>query len=148
MQRTINKQKLSKEDHELIRITIEGKIYYCAPLPIERYFISTCGKVIAYKTHKKLNGITTFAKPIVLREYDNGTGYKKVRIFGSEGNKAEYVHRLVASTFFVQPAGLEQYEVNHLDFNKSNNSVANLELVTRSENLYHAKTLRHLKQAS
>ena len=46
------------------------------------------------------------------------------------------IHRLVALAFFGPR--LPGYEVNHKDGNKRNNSVDNLEYVTRSENHLHA----------
>lgn len=47
-----------------------------------------------------------------------------------------YVHRLVASAFIPNPLNLP--EVNHIDGNRQNNSVTNLEWVTRQSNYQHA----------
>jgi len=60
-------------------------------------------------------------------------GYYRVGI--ANGN--QYVHRLVAATF-LQPPSADDMVVNHVDGNKSNNSVQNLEWVTRAENTAHA----------
>lgn len=46
------------------------------------------------------------------------------------------LHRLVAMTFIQNPES--KLEVNHLDGDKSNNSVWNLEWATRQENVQHA----------
>ena len=46
------------------------------------------------------------------------------------------VHRIVAETFLCNKNKL--LEVNHIDGNKKNNSVTNLEWVTRSQNIKHA----------
>ena len=46
------------------------------------------------------------------------------------------VHRLVADSFY--DGNHENFEVNHIDGDKTNNFVGNLEWCTRSENLKHA----------
>ena len=52
------------------------------------------------------------------------------------GRKKQYrMHRLVASAFIPNPQN--KPEVNHIDFNKHNNNLSNLEWVTRSENSKH-----------
>lgn len=68
---------------------------------------------------------------------DNGHGYKSVSFCiklknGRQFHKRKYVHRLVAEAFLGDPTGLD---VNHLDFNRSNNALSNLSLATRTENL-------------
>lgn len=63
----------------------------------------------------------------------DGRGY----CFVSVGGSTVYVHRLVAEAFI----GLEKegkLVVNHIDGNKSNNRVKNLEVVTQSANVQHA----------
>lgn len=46
------------------------------------------------------------------------------------------VHRLVASAFLENPNNLK--EINHIDGNKSNSNVLNLEWVTHKQNMKHA----------
>lgn len=60
-------------------------------------------------------------------------GYKFVRI----GDKSHPLHRVIASAFIPNPEN--KPEVNHIDGNKANNAVSNLEWVTRTENMKHAK---------
>jgi len=70
----------------------------------------------------------------ILKQSDNGKGYKKVSLSGI-GQK--YIHRLVAQYFLTNPEN--KRTVNHIDGNKSNNNVSNLEWATYSENQIHAK---------
>lgn len=59
-------------------------------------------------------------------------GYLRVQLF----DKDYYIHRLVASAF-IRPLKPKE-EVNHIDGNKSNNNINNLEIVSRIENQNHA----------
>lgn len=65
--------------------------------------------------------------------------YCAVTLMGDNGAKQMLVHRAVALAFLPNAAPDVKKQVNHLDGNKSNNSVANLEWVTPSENIRHAQ---------
>jgi len=71
---------------------------------------------------------------IPLKGYLNKSGYMRVQL-GNCRNK-HYVHRLVAQTFLPNKDG--NNIVNHIDGNKLNNRVENLEWCTCSENDNHA----------
>ena len=63
----------------------------------------------------------------------NMFGYNFVKLTNSSGKRTLYIHRLVYRTFVgAIPSNME---INHIDHNKENNSVTNLELLTHSENL-------------
>ena len=64
-----------------------------------------------------------------------GTGYKHVTLINGQ-RKYPSVHRLVAEAYIPNPDNLP--EVNHIDENKLNNNVDNLEWVTRSQNNRHS----------
>lgn len=66
----------------------------------------------------------------------NGNGYLYLRLSNNGVISNEYVHRLVAKTFIPNPDN--KPEINHMDGNKSNNHVSNLEWCTSSENKKHA----------
>lgn len=64
-------------------------------------------------------------------------GYKRVLVKRDNGTFITIgIHRLIAMTFIPNPENKK--EVNHIDGDKLNNSVKNLEWVTPSENMEHA----------
>ncbi|EQB34794.1 hypothetical protein M948_20655 [Virgibacillus sp. CM-4] len=92
----------------------------------ERYQISNFGSVIGMKGRMKSRANARGYFIIGLRKPND----RKQRMFS--------IHRLVAEHFIDNPYG-KNY-VNHIDGDKSNNTVDNLEWVTQSENQIHAYT--------
>ena len=72
----------------------------------------------------------------ILRAGDNGRGYLFVNLSKDNKRCRKYVHRLVAEEFIPNP--MNKKTVNHIDCDKSNNSVDNLEWATYQENNDHA----------
>lgn len=70
---------------------------------------------------------------LILRPNKSGYLYVNFNIKGHRQNFA--VHRIVANAFIPNPN--HKPEVNHIDFNKSNNCIENLEWVDSSENKKH-----------
>lgn len=64
-------------------------------------------------------------------------GYLHVKLTKDGERKEPLVHRLVASAFIPNPEGLEQ--VNHIDGDKTNNNVDNLEWCSASQNQLHSR---------
>lgn len=77
---------------------------------------------------------------LILKPYMNNKGYLKISL--QQGRRAikKRVHRLVAIAFIPNPENLPQ--VNHKDGNKTNNSFTNLEWISNSDNLKHAREMR------
>jgi len=66
----------------------------------------------------------------------NWNGYFDLRLYSEKSERSFLVHRLVAIAFIPNPHLKNQ--VNHIDSNKQNNNVENLEWVTEQENTAHA----------
>ena len=71
----------------------------------------------------------------VLKPAPTKDGYLRVCFSVCGKTKGFLVHRLVAKAFIPNT---QNSEVNHIDGNKMNNSVGNLEWSTRSDNILHA----------
>ncbi len=65
--------------------------------------------------------------------------YLKVTLSKNGKQYQKHIHRLVAEAFIENPDNKEQ--VNHIDANKYNNNLENLEWVTSKENAQHASSL-------
>lgn len=103
------------------------------------YQVSNYGRVksLAHTVEKNYTQRTRCKGVHTIKEafksiWNHTNGYKMVTIKG----KKYYVHRLVANAFIENPNNLK--EVNHINGDKANNLVSNLEWVTRSENQKHA----------
>lgn len=90
----------------------------------EDYSVSMCGKVKSNRRNRLLSIIT------------RRDGYKELGIRADKKKYIMLVHRLVAMTYIPNPDNKPC--VNHLDSDRGNNSVENLEWCTYKENLEHA----------
>lgn len=83
------------------------------------------------------NGGVRLQKGCILSTSENEKGYLRVRISRSRKEKYTFlVHRLVAKAFIENQNNYPQ--VNHIDGNKKNNNVSNLEWCNNSYNQIHA----------
>ena len=71
-----------------------------------------------------------------MKPYHDAWGYLKICLFHGGKKVQKTVHRLVGEAFI--PNTFNKPEINHIDGNKENNNIDNLEWVTRSENEIHA----------
>lgn len=66
---------------------------------------------------------------------DHSLGYRVVGLYANGTRATAFVHRLVAEAFIGECAGRQ---INHLDGNKKNNAVGNLEITDAMGNMAHA----------
>lgn len=88
------------------------------------YQVTSLGRV-----YSKMTG--RFLRPGV-----SNAGYETVVLCVAQKRETLTIHRLVACAFLGTPES--KMDVNHIDGNKRNNRLDNLEWVSRSENIAHA----------
>lgn len=95
-------------------------------------------EIVGYENYSVTRNGLVYAHHLgkYLKPYSNGLGYLAVKLRKNGKRKQYYVHRLVAITYLPNENNLP--DVNHIDGNKLNNDVTNLEWVSKSENLKHA----------
>jgi hypothetical protein len=103
------------------------------------YKVSDLGNVISLITTRR--GIKK--EPKLLKQ-SLSSGYYKVVLCGIKSNVNYKVHQIVAMAFLGHiPFGYDRV-VNHKDFNKLNNNLENLEIISQREN----SSKKHLKSTS
>ena len=87
------------------------------------YQISNVGRVKRVETDR------------ILKPLKHTKGYYRVELYKNGSQSKKLIHRLVAQAFI--PNTENKPQVNHIDENKTNNVVSNLEWMTAKENLNH-----------
>ena len=99
----------------------------------DNYEVSNLGHVRNNKTGR------------ILAIATSNTGYSFVSLSKNGKNKSHSIHRLVLETFDPKD-NMKELDVNHIDWDKTNNTLENLEWTTRQENLLHGSGPTELKR--
>ena len=93
-----------------------------------KYQASTLGRIKSLKDNHG-NDIEKMLSPIKDKK-----GYLRINLWKNGKIKQYMVHRLVIITFMGKPLDNDYYSVNHLDENKTNNKLENLQYCTHKFN--------------
>jgi len=97
------------------------------------YEISSFGKIKSLK-----NGGVRILKPSI-----NSNGYYIISLCIDGISYKKKIHQLVAKVFLGHNACGMELVINHIDFNKLNNNVSNLEIISQRENTSKRKNLEN-----
>lgn len=117
-------------------------------IPDYDYEVSDLGNLRSMdKTITTSTGNTVNYKGKLRKPQVNSKGYVNAVLFKNGKATTYSLHQLVATLFIPNPNNYP--EINHIDGNKSNNSVSNLEWCTHSQNQMHSfRTKLHPKVGS
>lgn len=102
------------------------------------YEVSNKGNIRSLDRYVQKNGNLKRVDGKALKQFENWGGYMGVGFSTNGVRKRQSVHRLVLLSFGILP-DKENCIVNHKNFNRSDNRLANLEWVSYSENYLYSK---------
>lgn len=100
------------------------------------YQVSNLGRVKSLK----------YGKEKILRGCKDSDGYLLINLWKDGKKKSYKIHRLVASAFLDNPNNLP--EVNHIDEDKTNNCVSNLEWCSGEYNFNYGTRIERITKAN
>ena len=100
------------------------------------YQISNIGRVksLERKVRNSEKGFRV-VKEGILKNGDNGNGYLQIHLCKSKKRKCYKIHQLVAMAFLNHKTGSRRLVVDHVDNNKLNNKVSNLQIISQRFNV-------------
>ena len=98
----------------------------------EKYEVSNLGRVRNIKSGR------------MLKPHLNHNGYLKHHLYRHDKQKELFLHRIIATAFIDNPG--KKPQVNHIDENKLNNDLSNLEWCTGRENLVHGTRTKRVAE--
>jgi hypothetical protein len=104
---------------------------------VGKFQVSNLGNIKGLRrTATNYQGVVSNIPERILKLQLTNNGYCHIALNDRENTRQRLVHRLVAEAFIPNPEN--KSEVNHIDGDKTNNVVENLEWATASENQTHS----------
>lgn len=141
------------EDVKIVKLG-HNEVYFDKPIPLgykivkntsSIFAINSSGNVISRSLYyRRVDNRVTYSEESVIKStYNERNNIYQYRFTSTvcNVNFGRSVHRIVAETFIPNPNNLPC--VNHIDGDRANNNVDNLEWVSYSENLKHAYDVLH-----
>lgn len=100
----------------------------------DKYKVSNLGRIKSLK----------YKEPKILKKKINIYGYEQIALTKNSKKKYYQVHQLVAMAFLNHKPCGHKIVVDHIDFDRTNNTLQNLRLTTQRENT----NKKHLKSSS
>lgn len=120
-------------ESKVFLLIMENEIW--KPIPnYDGYEVSNYGRVKSLKLGREL----------ILKPKDDFRGYFNIQLWVKNRKKPFKIHQLVAMAFLGHKPNGQKLVVNHINFDKKDNSLENLEIVTQRQNA----NLKHIKSSS
>ena len=110
----------------------------------EKYEVSNFGNVKSLSRDVKNRWNVRIVKETLMKSILRPDGYYSINLRKNGCPKSFLIHQLVAICFLNHKPNRLELVINHKDFNKQNNNINNLEIITQRENT----NLKHLKSSS
>ena len=120
-------------ESKVFLLIMENEIW--KPIPnYDGYEVSNYGRVKSLKLGREL----------ILKPKDDFRGYFNIQLWVKNRKKPFKIHQLVAMAFLGHKPNGQNLVVNHINFDKKDNRLENLEVITQRQNA----NLKHIKSCS
>ena len=120
-------------ESKVFLLIMENEIW--KPIPnYDGYEVSNYGRVKSLKLGREL----------ILKPKDDFRGYFNIQLWVKNRKKPFKIHQLVAMAFLGHKPNGQNLVVNHINFDKKDNRLENLEVITQRQNA----NLKHIKSSS
>lgn len=114
-----------------------------------RYQVSNLGRIkaLSISVHRK-NNVVAHLKQKILKGAVDGCGYLHVRLISDSGKVQLWkIHQIVGKVFLgYNRKNTEKMVIDHIDSNKTNNALQNLQIVSERWNVRKGQTIKYIER--